>query len=472
MFRLGGFFSAVIGVISAISLSSVVGCKNRQFNTSKSNSDDTNDVNFFDRFGFGKFVDGLKAEMSKEAAHGSEAFTTDIDCNAIDYRKLVFQKNESFPHEILKNGKNALSTEAKNNAVIMARASFLSYKKTEFLLTFDASGKASPSEEVASWGFTKGELLSDPTSDAQAFVFSNLTTVLVVFRGTSSPMDVIVDLDLVKVEKTSWGLTHRGFSIAYRGGRTEGLKELVKGDKPVEGIQSQLFEALLRHGYDVNLWSNLSSKRMPSLGNATPVPQTDKWGFHKNVDATVPQSPQKELWITGHSAGGALAQLLAADLTEREVELKGLWGAKRCESLKAPTNYVTGVVSFGSPRLGDKEFAQCMDTALKGRNWRFVNNNDIVTQIPWVEFGYRHAGEHLLLTDTGGLIVKPRATEVFSDLLKGIVSEALRGRVDRALAKGVHDHFVYPQPLQHQYNTLCPYDLPLAENSGAQPANP
>lgn len=58
--------------------------------------------------------------------------------------------------------------------------------------------------------------------------------------------------------------------------------------------------------------------------------------------------------FTGHSAGGALAQVMAADLTEREVEFRGLWGAQRCESLKAPTHYVTGVVTFGSPRLGDQ----------------------------------------------------------------------------------------------------------------------
>lgn len=247
-----------------------------------------------------------------------------------------------------------------------------------------------------------------------------------VFRGTASLLDVLMDWDLVQEREGSWGKMHRGFATAYSGrGRAK-------------GIQNELFDALSRHGYDVNLWKSTE------FGNSNA----------SALDSSPREKPTKELWITGHSAGGALAQVMAADLTEREVEFRGLWGAQRCESLKAPTQYVTGVVTFGSPRLGDQAFAQCFDTALKGRHWRFVNNQDIVAQLPWIEFGYRHAGENLYLFDDGKLHVNPGVRLLAQDMSRAIFGRFVKGDFS-AVGQGIHDHVLYPQPLAHQYDARC-----------------
>lgn len=68
-------------------------------------------------------------------------------------------------------------------------------------------------------------------------------------------------------------------------------------------------------------------------------------------------SPARTIWLTGHSLGGALATLAAARLAG-----------------------VTGLYTFGSPRVGDRQFAErCPDRA-----YRVVNNNDIVPHVPRV----------------------------------------------------------------------------------------
>ncbi|MEL6601963.1 MAG: lipase family protein [Cyanobacteria bacterium J06614_10] len=69
------------------------------------------------------------------------------------------------------------------------------------------------------------------------------------------------------------------------------------------------------------------------------------------------------LYITGHSLGGALATMAAAALSDNGVA-------------------VAGVYTFGQPRVGDRTFASQLNTHIKGKVFRFVNNNDIVPHVP------------------------------------------------------------------------------------------
>ena len=47
-----------------------------------------------------------------------------------------------------------------------------------------------------------------------------------------------------------------------------------------------------------------------------------------------------------------------------------------------------GVCTLGSPRVGDPVFARAFDAKLSGRSLRYVNGNDLVTQVPRI--GYKH----------------------------------------------------------------------------------
>ena len=86
-----------------------------------------------------------------------------------------------------------------------------------------------------------------------------------------------------------------------------------------------------------------------------------------SIEGVLQRNKSKKLWITGHSLGGAMATLCASRLEERE-----------------PILY-----TYGSPRVGGKEFCDGMQVT----HYRFVNNNDIVTGVPFWLMGYRHHGD-------------------------------------------------------------------------------
>ncbi|WKE67288.1 lipase family protein [Gallaecimonas kandeliae] len=89
------------------------------------------------------------------------------------------------------------------------------------------------------------------------------------------------------------------------------------------------------------------------------------------------------LWLTGHGVGGAIASVLAAELALVE-ELE-----------------VTGLCTFGSPRVFDNRLAAALEEVLGELYWRVVNDQDVVTRLPPRCFGYRHGG-HLSYFDATG----------------------------------------------------------------------
>ena len=91
------------------------------------------------------------------------------------------------------------------------------------------------------------------------------------------------------------------------------------------------------------------------------------------------------LYVTGHSLGAALATLCAHRLT-------------------AARGYpIQGVCNYGSPRVGNPDFAKNYQTALGPRTFRLVNNEDLVTRVPPRAVGYEHVGEMVYIDDTGRL---------------------------------------------------------------------
>lgn len=83
----------------------------------------------------------------------------------------------------------------------------------------------------------------------------------------------------------------------------------------------------------------------------------------------------RSIWFTGHSLGGALAAL-AGDR----------YGAG------------SGLYTYGSPRVGDAEFAD----RFRVTGYRVVNHRDIVTRIP-PRGVYRHVGEPRYIDQNGRL---------------------------------------------------------------------
>jgi hypothetical protein len=110
----------------------------------------------------------------------------------------------------------------------------------------------------------------------------------------------------------------------------------------------------------------------------------------------------RPVWFTGHSLGAALATLAAAR-----------FGAFQ------------GLYTFGSPRVGDEDFA----ASFAGQPcFRFVHHNDIVTRIPPPRVSllpgsstYAHVGA-LVYIDQDGTVRQDLAPEDLTDVLAGSVN--------------------------------------------------
>tara|TARA_E500000178_G_C16991863_1_gene741195 strand:- start:1126 stop:1998 length:873 start_codon:yes stop_codon:yes gene_type:complete len=95
-----------------------------------------------------------------------------------------------------------------------------------------------------------------------------------------------------------------------------------------------------------------------------------------NLNNLMKEYPEYEIIVSGHSLGGALATLCGYLLTNN-------------------LNKNITVISFASPRVGNKKFSEDFNKKIRLRHYRFVNEKDIVTVIPY--FYYYHVGNSIII---------------------------------------------------------------------------
>jgi hypothetical protein len=110
----------------------------------------------------------------------------------------------------------------------------------------------------------------------------------------------------------------------------------------------------------------------------------------------------KPVWLTGHSLGGAVSTVFAYRLLKAGVPVKGL-------------------ITFGSPRVGNDIFEYFVESALQEDGadlnlQRYQNNNDGVTRIPHFT-GFRHVGDPWYISADAKLFVREPVTQP-GDLLR------------------------------------------------------
>ena len=88
-----------------------------------------------------------------------------------------------------------------------------------------------------------------------------------------------------------------------------------------------------------------------------------------------------ELYMTGHSVGAALATLAVVKTATETCEKAGTWSDDECFRQYVP---VSGLVTFGSPRVGDRAFGDTFARWMQDRTpiFRFVHGRDAVVSIP------------------------------------------------------------------------------------------
>ncbi|MEU5213110.1 lipase family protein [Streptomyces sp. NPDC020742] len=150
-------------------------------------------------------------------------------------------------------------------------------------------------------------------------------------------------------------------------------------------------------------------------------------GFGEALDSVWPQvraaldgfrDNGQTVWFTGHSLGGALAMLAGARLHFEE-----------------PFVTATGVYTFGQPRTCDRQLSQAFNTAYADRMYRFVNNNDIVPQLPTEPF--HHVSALRYIDSRGAIHPTMPVISGLVDHAKGYTADVLAPASD-----GVRDHFM------------------------------
>lgn len=101
--------------------------------------------------------------------------------------------------------------------------------------------------------------------------------------------------------------------------------------------------------------------------------------YRKISEITHNRDRPMQLWFTGHSLGGAIANITAYDFAST-TKVKLL-----------------GVQTFGAPRVFSPSLVELSSRFIQN-NLRFVYENDIVTNLPGPVF-FRHAGNVIYMTD-------------------------------------------------------------------------
>src|SRR5262249_11881317 len=102
------------------------------------------------------------------------------------------------------------------------------------------------------------------------------------------------------------------------------------------------------------------------------------------------QTKAQSLWLTGQRLDATLSTLATARFPLQ---------------LDKP---IHRLYTFGSPRVGDRNFAARFNVDFKASTFRYVNDQDVVTRVPPRAMWYSHVGTFLFFDVLGEVHTSPR----------------------------------------------------------------
>lgn len=170
---------------------------------------------------------------------------------------------------------------------------------------------------------------------------------------------------------------HRRVVVAFRGTEQVKWKDLRTDLMllPVsfnpERVGGEFKEEAMVHGGFLSAYDSVRNRLMSLVKASIGI-------SNENTDNERPW----QVYVTGHSLGGALATLFALELSTSQLSRHG--------------NIAVTMYNFGSPRVGNKMFADKYNKILKD-SWRVVNHRDIIPTVPRL-MGYCHVARPIYLT--------------------------------------------------------------------------
>jgi hypothetical protein len=147
------------------------------------------------------------------------------------------------------------------------------------------------------------------------------------------------------------------------------------------------------------------------------------WGPTADAVNAAMQKKERPLWITGHSLGGALAQLAAWRFSRQFVD-------------------VHQVMTFGAPMVGNQLAAQAFDRAFPAKLFRYVNSPDMVPALPTVSLmanAYKHCEKEMALGGTAGTALAFLG-ELGARAVNGLLNATLMDDIWQCLTARVQAH--------------------------------
>lgn len=220
-----------------------------------------------------------------------------------------------------------MATRLKEQVTQMERA-LIAAKLSAHAYKTEAQAKAATKK----MGFPWCKLIS--RDGAECLIVKDRNDLWFAFRGTepSKLNDVMADLNVIKGAAKAGGKVHSGFQQEIN-----------------------------------DLWMDILSE----------IEHNDQLKIRKDV------------YMTGHSLGAAMATIAATRYQPEEL------------------------FTFGSPRVGGAKFIR----NIKCPHLRFMNNNDIVCRIPPAWLGFRHHGEMIYFNAEGVKQDKPTWKDLFTGVL-------------------------------------------------------
>lgn len=187
-----------------------------------------------------------------------------------------------------------------------------------------------------------------------------------------------------------------------------------------DGAQAFMFQnstdrVIACRGTEPNEWNDIKADANALTDLAETVGRVHR-GFKREVDDIWPsleehlaQPDERALWVTGHSLGGAMAQIVAG----------------RCRLADIPA-WPTEVYTYGSPRVGNTRYVAHNDV----EHIRWVNNNDVVTKVPPAWLRYRHRGLRMYLDADGDVREKISKRQRVRDQWRGFKQGLKQRKID------------------------------------------